>query len=611
MSSIRVFDADFLDARSRRVFVQLSTWLGVSVLCVAELFAAQTTSSFNTNSMRSIHPSELAPGMVGGTAAYRGVAGALQRVEIRLPEGTLISSAQAVSTVTAGSTSTDAAGRATPMTENATRWDAPEATALRLGLSVGNVYRFRVGNIPYHPDAELYPTIELFDRLYTPAALQGRFAIPVELTQNDLDLAIAGKLVTRIIYLEDSRTALPVSDAARGEADGAFDLKPDDNPMAIADLFGKPLAILRIGGRRPVHTEAPDLAFTFGAPEYVRYPADENADHLTNVSMWDNVSAENAIGTDAAAQSAQREYLTNGGDRDRGEDGLPIGIEADGKLLGLDSGDAAATYEGSDGQMQKVVVNQAPVYAPRFGGVRQVVGLSEEMSRVGFRDVEQKTRAANVGTREVVWSQKQHEAVRGQVSEQGPSAAEGHDGLNRTETSVGLAMHRDTFRTWENFQRIRIGQMDSAEGLKLAASARAAKAWDQAEGFKVVLGDEVVSSFSRLDGASEVYYVEDGGKRYGRLEVTKVASVADALPGEFVEFTIRYDNIGEAAITKVKLSDSLNPRLEYVEDSAESSFPANFTTRPNADGSLILEWELTEPLMPKDGGIIRFKTQVR
>ncbi len=608
MSSIRVFDAMCLDTRCRRVLFRLGVLMGASVWCATgctmELFAAQTTS-FDTSSMRSIHPSELTPGTVSDTAMYRGVAGALQRVEIRLPEGTLISTAQASSTAVTNQT--------TSVPQGAASWDAPEATTLRLGLSVGNVYRFRVGNIPYHPDAELYPTIELFDRLYTPTALQGRFAIPVELTQSDLDLAIAGKLVTRIIYLEDPRTALPVSDAARGEADGAFDLKPNDNPMAIADLFGKPLAILRIGGRSPTRTDAPDLAFTFGAPEYVRYSADENAEQLANASVWD-VSMSGLAGTDAAnsaARSAQREYLVNGGDRDRGEDGLPIGVETDGKLLGLDAGDAAATYEGSDGQMQKVVINQAPIYAPRFGGVRQVIGLSEEMNRVGFRDLEQKTRTANVGTRDVVWSQKQHESAHGQVSDQRLSAAEGHDGLNRTETSVGLAMHRDTFRTWENFQRIRIGQTDSAEGLKLAASIRAAKAWDQAEGFKVVLGDEVVSSFSRLDGASEIYYVEDGGKRYGRLEVTKVASAADALPGEFVEFTIRYDNIGEAAITKVKLSDSLNPRLEYVEDSAESSFPANFTTRPNADGSLILEWELTEPLMPKDGGIIRFKTQVR
>ena len=62
---------------------------------------------------------------------------------------------------------------------------------------------------------EIFPSIEVIDRTYAPADQQVRFAIPVEIAQQDIDLALQGKFVTRVIYLEDPHNALPMRSGRR------------------------------------------------------------------------------------------------------------------------------------------------------------------------------------------------------------------------------------------------------------------------------------------------------------------------------------------------------------------------------------------------------------
>jgi hypothetical protein len=51
--------------------------------------------------------------------------------------------------------------------------------------------------------------------------------------------------------------------------------------------------------------------------------------------------------------------------------------------------------------------------------------------------------------------------------------------------------------------------------------------------------------------------------------------------------------------------------LEYVADSAQSSVKAEFAAQPNEGESLVLRWEITEPIEPGEGGIVRFRCRVR
>jgi hypothetical protein len=143
-----------------------------------------------------------------------------------------------------------------------------------VGLAVGAVYRFQVTDIPDHPGQELFPTVELIDRLYPPPGLALRFPIPIQLTQNELELALDGSLVTRVIYVEDPAQALPVSDDP--DEQPWFEARPGDDPLVVADRLGRPVAILRIGGRVPTDGTPAEL-FTYGAPPLVEFDARECA----------------------------------------------------------------------------------------------------------------------------------------------------------------------------------------------------------------------------------------------------------------------------------------------------------------------------------------------
>ena len=104
-------------------------------------------------------------------------------------------------------------------------------------------------------------------------------------------------------------------------------------------------------------------------------------------------------------------------------------------------------------------------------------------------------------------------------------------------------------------------------------------------------------------------YEEPEGKP--RLRVIKVASTHEALPGDTVDFTIRFDNIGNELIGNVTILDNLTPRLEYVPDSAQCNLQADFFTLDNEGESLVLRWEIIDPMEPGQGGIVRFQCRVR
>lgn len=140
---------------------------------------------------------------------------------------------------------------------------APEMVGLNLGIA----YRFRISDIPYHPGRALYPSVKILDRIHPPQGKELEFPIVVELTQEDLELALAGRLVTRIVYLENPQTASP-----QRSQDGAIstDIVPGADPLVVAKALGKPVAVVRIGARVPNEVQ-PDPAFFFGSPNWIDF----------------------------------------------------------------------------------------------------------------------------------------------------------------------------------------------------------------------------------------------------------------------------------------------------------------------------------------------------
>jgi hypothetical protein len=223
---------------ARQVWVaRMVATVGIVVMAASHQLAAQTPD------VHYRYQGNEPPGAIGSMQLQRGgpLAGYFQPVEIKAPQGALISLA------------VDGA------------FDTPRA-APRVGLLIGQVYRVRVTSINLHPGREVFPTIEVIDRLYPPAGQAPRFPIPIELPQEDLELALDGNYITRVIYLEDPDRALPVPSA--GKEQNWFDAGPGSNPVYMADRLGRPMAIVRIGGRLPDQRMGPDAAFMMGSPQF-------------------------------------------------------------------------------------------------------------------------------------------------------------------------------------------------------------------------------------------------------------------------------------------------------------------------------------------------------
>jgi RNA polymerase sigma factor (sigma-70 family) len=113
----------------------------------------------------------------------------------------------------------------------------------RANFAPGRIYRLKVSGIPGRKGLELYPTLEV-----CPARAQSFLAhcfVAVKLTDEDLDQASAGNLVTKVIYLPSTLVA---GDAPGPEEVVSARLEPGVDPVAEARRRGEILVVVRLGG---------------------------------------------------------------------------------------------------------------------------------------------------------------------------------------------------------------------------------------------------------------------------------------------------------------------------------------------------------------------------
>ena len=125
---------------------------------------------------------------------------------------------------------------------------------LEAGFLIGSVYRFQVTRIPGALGAELFPTVEVIDRTYPPQHLATRYPIEIQLDIEDFRTAINGQMVTRVIYLEDPQTAVP--EVQKASTNVPLEISEFQDPLAVADEYGRPVAIVRIGSLTPPNQSA-------------------------------------------------------------------------------------------------------------------------------------------------------------------------------------------------------------------------------------------------------------------------------------------------------------------------------------------------------------------
>lgn len=129
---------------------------------------------------------------------------------------------------------------------------APSAnSSYQIAVGVGHTYRLRIADMLGQANAELYPSIEVLDRLHPPHGLKHDFPIPIVITEKEIKHALEGKLVTKVIYLEQPQLAEP-RPLERADDFRTVTLSNRINLIAEADQRGRPLMILRLGSRKPV-----------------------------------------------------------------------------------------------------------------------------------------------------------------------------------------------------------------------------------------------------------------------------------------------------------------------------------------------------------------------
>jgi hypothetical protein len=202
------------------------------------------------------------PGVVAGAAIARRVpgVGTYQAVEVSGPQGVQVALAQ------------DGQFLHT--------LNAP----VKVGMIVGAVYRVRVTGIPFRPGEELYPSIEIIDRVHAPSGREHRFPIPILLEAGDLRAALDGALVTRVIYLEDNEIAEPI--ATKPGTQTVLDVGPMDNALKAADQLGRPVAILRIGSRVPANLQGNLTEFLYGCPPWIPVATAPSTDAMVEKGLW-------------------------------------------------------------------------------------------------------------------------------------------------------------------------------------------------------------------------------------------------------------------------------------------------------------------------------------
>ncbi len=237
----------------------------VSCLCFIPLGDAQQIHYRHTGGMP--------PGAIGQWQLQRGgpLPGYFQPTEVIVPQGSKVSLAVGL------------------------EFDDAKLNRRQAGFLIGQVYRLKVTHIPLYEGVEIFPTIELIDRIYPPPGRSLEFPIPIQITQDDLREAVQGRMVTRVIYVEDPARALPAAKQPRQLL--GFDVRQGKDPLKVADSLGRPVAILRLGARVP-GPQGPTRQFLYGAPSWKSVPQIHHVESaMTNrVNISPTDSRDPAVG---------------------------------------------------------------------------------------------------------------------------------------------------------------------------------------------------------------------------------------------------------------------------------------------------------------------------
>ncbi len=430
----------------------------------------------------------------------------------------------------------------------------------QLGLRPGYIYRLELNGFKLHPGVSLYPTLEVRGTLALPPGLSGAaFPAAVVLTEEDVQKALAGALVTKVIYLEHPERATPTATTPDLPLEAVV---PNDRDLLEeARERGRPLIVLRFGQLE----FTPQEVARSSVPGTVLFPDERVLGQPAAPPMlpwacfpWYDPTLgpcrpEEEWIHNGCINPPNPAYLANGKP-------LRPGLDLDGILQGLNPEDAVAEFKDSRGRKSFSCSNRVCLFVPRFGVLRSEVG---------------------VGRYDTVLAVVNHRDVRGyeQVRVRIPS-------LTNRQTEFAGEM------------RVKMGATANVVTMRTEVIGRIAG------------GPEVVSDTLFTQ---DLMAVQNEAPRAPErpLHLEKTADKHTAQPGEVVTFTLKYSNHGGQPITDVAVVDSLSGRLEYIPGTSHSDRDVVFTMQENEAGSLVLRWEVTGKLLPGESGVVRFQAKVR
>lgn len=298
------------------------------------------------------------------------------------------------------------------------------------------------------------------------------------------------------------------------------------------------------------------------------------------------------------------EYICDGGDA-----GGPVRVRNDWSLQNLDPEDTVGHYDTLDNRVVVEPSNKVCIYAPRFASARKVSSAFQNEKYLQALLAKRKDTAVIDQANQLTDQYSQTVAAKRH------SLLQPASGLKVRTPGIELVRRQPVnvldydLSTHEDFRVIKFGVHKQSEKAAIADFAAKAITWSHDKAVQVVVDEEVVQTRVHRQGIETIFFIGDNGP--AKLRVIKTASKADALPGEEIEFTLRFDNIGYQKIGNVTIIDNLTTRLEFVDDSDLCSEECDFLVDENDVESLTLRWEIKDPIDPGKGGLIRFRCVVR
>jgi uncharacterized repeat protein (TIGR01451 family) len=489
-------------------------------------------------------------------------------------------------------------------------FDAP----VLFGVRPGYLYRMEISHLPRRPGVSFFPTLEVRGSLQLPPHNGARsFPAPLVLTDADIDAVLSGSMVTKVIYLENPCRATPV--ATRPDQPQEIDLPAVVDPLKEARERGRPMVIVRMGGRQLISPE--ELAHQSVAGT-ILLPDEKVLAHAAcppPLVLWDTRPFWDPR---YGPKPPEEECIHDGGDH-----GQPAGLDHAGNLHGLEPEDTVAEFTDSHGRRGITCSNTVCLCVPRYAVLRTEVPVGQYDTVVGPGDTRHVIAQQLVSMRQPSEQANKYEQLKALQGRNRPSVNVGTEGVGRIERIEILeaqVLNLGPIVLLGTKAALVLTQVEKALLLRQMEFARQLSSNVAPQVAAGMMGTAVVG---RIEGGPQVVSAEVTTRDLTvcccevpcppdkPLVLIKCADRTAAQPGDMVTFMLRFSNHGGKPITDVAVSDSLSPRLEYIPGSAQADRPAVFTTQSNEAGSVILRWEISGTLQPGQSGALRFQARVR